>query len=231
MIRSLLIFCTVILLAFSCYAQSRAPEEGEFPQKPGFIISTNFLSLFEPEGGPTFGLEYRSSLKWAFAIDATALTYTMPFLFNEDDSRHKGYRISPQIKYYFPGKRGSYRGYVALMGMYKHVSYTTLSDSYGHYDDVTGNYVYNDPERYKRSKYVGAGSFNIGFQRFLDAEQHILVEFYGGVGLRYQERRGKPSFADNDYNNDPYYYDSYGDGLKDGMYPHVAFGIKLGYRF
>jgi hypothetical protein len=227
MIKSLLIFCTATLLVFSCYAQSFEPKEGEFPKKPGVILSTNFLSLFEPEGGPTVGVEFRTSLNWAFGLDAMAIAYNMPFLFDYDDSNHHGYRLSPQIKYYFAGKKSSYRGYIGLMGMYKSVSYTTMSGSYGHYDDVTGNYVYTEPERYKRNKYATAGSINIGFQKFLDRDNHIFFEFFGGVGLRYQWRKGKPSFADAV----PDYDEEYREGIKDGVYPHMTAGIKLGYRF
>jgi hypothetical protein len=223
--RYLLCICTILLVANLSYGQrNRYPKEGEFPLKPGLIINTNFFSLFEPEAGPTLGLEYRINLHLAVALDATALAYTMPEWYYHD-GRHTGFRLQPQVKLYLPGKRHSYQMYVSLMGTYKSVKYNTKTDGYDYYD---GNvYVYHDPVEYREHKEVVAGSANFGVQKILDKEQHFMMEFFAGVGFRYKTRSGAPSLpgSENDYNYDEY------DGLADGFLPHATAGIKFCYRF
>jgi len=225
--KSLLCFCTFLLVVNLSYGQrSRYPKEGEFPLKPGLIISTNFLSLFEPEGGPTLGLEYRFGLHWAVAVDATALAYTMPEFYYHDE-RHTGYRFQPQVKYYLPGRRHSFQMYVSLMGTYKSVHYNTKTNGYNYYD-ANNQYVYIDPVKYREHKQVIAGSANFGVQKILDKERHFMMEFYGGMGLRYKDRSGIPP-APGGGNYDDEYYEY--DGLEDGIWPHVSYGIKFCYRF
>lgn len=223
MIRSLLIFCFTLLSVSSSFAQhSLMPKEGQFPRKPGLIISTNILSLVEPEGGPTIGLEYRASLHWAVAVDATALLYTMPDWYRHDD-RHTGYRFQPQVKYYISGRHCRYNLYFSLMGMYKHVDYGRFTDGYLDHDSESGEYVYVEGIRYPRKKDVVAGSANFGIQQYLGSERKMILEFYGGLGLRYQDRRGVPSlFESEDYD---------AAGISDGYFPHFTLGIKFGYRF
>jgi hypothetical protein len=224
--KHLLCCCTFLLVANLSFGQrDRSPKEGQFPRKPGLILTTSVLSLFEPEGGPTMGLECRFGLHWAIAADVTALLYTMPELYH-DDERHTGYRIQPQIKYYLPGRRHSYQMYISLMGLYKSVHYYTVADDYSYYD---GNqYIQVEGQRYREHKEIIAGSANFGFQKFLDEERHFMIEFYGGVGLRSKQRTGKPPIPNTTTDNYDYYDN---DGLDDGIWPHVSYGIKFGYRF
>lgn len=224
--KYLLCICTFLLAAnFSFGQRDRYPKEGQFPRKPGLILTTNMLSIFEPEGGPTLGLEYRFGIHWAMAADVTALLYTMPELYDNDE-RHTGYRIQPQVKYYLPGRRHSYQMYVSLMGLYKSVHYNKVSDGSYYYNGNENIYI--PGESYREHKQIIAGSTNFGFQKFLDEERHAVVEFYGGVGLRSKQRSGKPAVPGNNGGN--VYYDDY-DGLEDGIWPHVSYGIKFGYRF
>ena len=224
--KYLLCICTTLLVANLSFAQrNRYPKEGEFPLKPGLIINTNFFSLFEPEAGPTLGLEYRFGLHWAVALDATALTYTMPEFYYHDE-RHTGYRLQPQVKYYLPGKRHSYQMYVSLMGVYKSVNYNTKTDGYYYYD-ANNVGVYVDPVKYREHKEVFAGSANFGVQKILDKERHFMMEFYGGLGFRYKTRTGIPPNPGDDYYDDYYEY----DGVDDGFWPHATCGIKFCYRF
>ncbi|SFE05599.1 Protein of unknown function [Chitinophaga sp. CF118] len=222
--RFLLCLCTFFFLANLSYGQrSRFPKEGQFPRKPGLIVSTNVVSLFEPEAGPTLGLEYRFALHWALAVDGTWMLYTMPELY-KDDGRHTGYRIQPQIKYYFAGRHRSFNGYISLMATYKDMKYTKMSDG-GQYYNGTQT-VYIDPAEYTQEKKIIAGSANVGIQKFLDEDRHFLIEFYGGVGLRYKERKNKGLMDGVDYYNDDDFF-----SFEDGVYPHLSLGIKFGYRF
>ncbi|SEW26024.1 Protein of unknown function [Chitinophaga sp. YR573] len=222
------IFCTIIFLANLSYGQrSRYPKEGQFPRTQGVLLSTNVLSLFDLEGGPSLGLEYRFALNWAVAVDATAIMYTLPEVYSSDDGNHSGYRIQPQIKYYFGGRRRSFRGYISLMAMYKDVHYDKTTSGGQYYNGT--EYITVDPVPYTEHKKIIAGSFNIGMQKFLDEERHIFIEPYAGVGLRHKERTGRPyvnGAYDNDYNDDDGVFD-----LKDGMYPHLSWGLKFGVRF
>jgi len=160
------------------------------------------------------------------AVDATAIMYTLPEVYSADESNHSGYRIQPQIKYYFGGRRRSFRGYISLMGMYKDVHYDKTTSGGQYYNGT--EYVTIDPMPYTEHKKIIAGSFNIGMQKFLDEERHIFIEPYGGVGLRHKERTGKPHIegASDGYNDDDGAFE-----LKDGMYPHLTWGLKFGVRF
>jgi hypothetical protein len=223
--KTLLILCAFILVANLSYSQrSRFPKEGQFPRKQGLLLSTNVLSVFDLEGGPSLGLEYRMALHWAVAVDYTAILYNLPEVYNDDEGAHTGYRIQPQIKYYFGGRRHSYRGYVSLMAMYKDVHYNKMTSGGEYYNGTETVYV--DPVPYTEHKKIIAGSFNIGMQKFLDDERHIFIEPYAGVGLRHKERTGKPDINGTYYDNNDDFLD-----LKDGMYPSLTWGLKFGVRF
>jgi hypothetical protein len=220
------ILCTFILLADLSYAQRHhyPIPEGQFPRAPGFLISTGLFSLFEPEGGPSAGFEYRLGLHWAVALDAMAILYKMPELY-PDDGEHKGFRFQPQIKYYFAGKHRSFRGYFSLMGTYKDVHYSTMTSEGEIYNGTS--YDYYPPVAYTEHRKIIAGSFNIGFQKFLGDDGRIFIEPYAGFGFRYRTYTGKPEI-DGDFVDD-----YYGDGIFDGerYLPHISYGFKLGYRF
>jgi hypothetical protein len=217
------IICIIIFLANLSYGQrSRYPKEGQFPRKPGLLVSTNVLSLFELEGGPTLGLEYRLALNWAIAVDATAILYTLPEVY-DTDGPHTGYRIQPQVKYYFGGRRRSFRGYISFMAMYKDVHYDKTTSGGEYYNGT--EYIYYDPVPYVEHKKIIAGSFNVGMQKFFDDERRVFIEPYAGVGLRHKERTGRPAIDGTYYEDDDFL------DLKDGMYPHLTWGLKFGCRF
>lgn len=201
------------------------PEAGKFPLEPGWLLTTDVSTLIQPEAGPTFGAEYRIDLHWAVALDVTALLYNMPDFYSFE-SQHMGFRVLPQVKYYFPGRKHSYRGYVSAQGMYKQVTYH-ITDMLGR--DWNGSqYDYYESIRYRESKSVWAASGNIGFQKFVGKERRMMLEMFAGLGFRYKsfKQANIPAGAAIQTNR----WNEMNPFEDDGLYPHIAMGFKIGYR-
>ncbi|MBW8685021.1 hypothetical protein [Chitinophaga rhizophila] len=208
-----LIFSGVLL------AQDAPPAaQKKGPARTGIILHTTLSTLTETDAGPSLGIEYRLLRSLAFSVDATALLYSLPDVYDDYYTR-SGYRIRPEIKF-FPawGLKESRAFYVSLMGTYKRVGSDEVD-----YDDE----AYPHPVR--RIKQVRALSANMGIQRYLGPQRRFMLELYAGLGLRH--RRTTPL---------PYYAELDEKGLfegphltidEDGYNPQVAFGFKLGYRF
>lgn len=201
------------------------PEAGKFPLKPGWLLSTEVSTLWQPEGGPGLGAEYRFNLHWAVGLDATALLYSMPDTYNEH-SPHRGFRVLPQVKYYFPGRKHSYRGYVSLQGMYKEVNYL-MEEQIGR--EWNGNdYNYYESVEFKERKSVWAGSVNAGFQTLIGKQRRIMFEMFIGIGVRHKgfKQFGKPAQEVTFISIGERFFDF----DQDGDYPHIPMGLKIGYR-
>ena len=213
--RHVLLAISILFISGVALAQEerKASEKKTFSRK-GLILNTTPSSLTEPEGGPSLGLEYRLSESIAIGLDATAIVYTLPDMYDEED--RQGFRIRPEIKLFPSWWRNQHRAfYLSLMGTYK---YTTYDDTYYIMPDATPY-----PQKYEKRIY--AGSANLGIQRYFGAEGRFMMDMYVGVGIRH--RRTTP--------NDSYVYQSWETPLfridEDGFNPQFAFGFKLGYRF
>ncbi|TWW01539.1 hypothetical protein [Chitinophaga pinensis] len=193
--------------------EKKTVEKKTFNRK-GLILNTTLSSLTEPEGGPTWGLEYRLSESVAIGVDATAILYALPETYNDDSRR--GFRVRPEIKLFPSWWRNQHRAfYLSLMGTYKQTTYEDIRYP------MPGAIEYLQ----KFKKRVYAGSANLGLQRYFGEQGRFIMDLYVGVGLRH--RRTTP--------NDSYYSESWETPFfridEDGFNPQFAFGFKLGYRF
>ncbi|ACU63848.1 hypothetical protein [Chitinophaga pinensis] len=216
--KHVLLAISILFIAGIAFAQEKKEEKtGDkktYSQK-GVLLNTTLSSLTEPEGGPTWGLEYRLSESVAIGAEVTAVLYTFYDSYEED---RRGFRIRPEIKIFPSWWRNQHRSfYLSLMGTYKKTSYEDI-----HYVMPYPN-VEPLPQKYEKSVY--AGSANIGLQRYFGAKGRVVMDMYVGVGLRH--RRTTP--------NESYYTESWGRPFfridEDGFNPQFAFGFKLGYRF
>lgn len=233
MIRSLCFLCLFFLIAHAATAQDRKfrgpkrPKPRQFsaviPPKPGLIIHSNLFSLHEPEAGPSLGFEYRMSLHFSVGLEGTALLYNL----NKDKDNGRGFRIQPEVRYWFAGRRRSFRGFFSLQATYKERSYRDSAMIWVDIGSVSG--LPNVQRRrvyFQEKKQVLAGAANIGFQVRFGKADHFMFEVYGGVGLKQKDFYGRPA---------EYIYENRSWAIPDtdlpGVYPHLAMGARIGYCF
>lgn len=221
--RPIYFFIALLLSVNSVsYAQHRMakadklPREGLFPMKPAFIISTNTFTLTEPDGGPSLALEYRFNLHWSVLVEGTAILYDLSE--NETAGPNKGFRIRPEVRYYFAGKHKTFRGFFGIETSYKQVDfheYATM-DHENYYERIT----------YPRRKKMAGAAFKAGFQTYFDKNRRIMFELYGGAGLKYRpaDEGGVP---ENVYVSR--FKDAWEFG-RNGLWPNIPMGVKIGYR-
>lgn len=209
-----LLICCLSVLTYTVSAQEKNESGPLFPLKPGIILNTSPSTLHELESGPSLGLEYRITNGLAIAVEGTVLLYASPYAYSTQYSPG-GFRIRPEIKYYPSRGRGkSIQLYFSLMGVYKQIRYEEI--------DYREYYI----ERLKQKKTVTAISPNVGLQRFLDRSHHFIFDMYMGLGIRYRKTEPGDGWSYNDLGPaSPFEID------EDGYNLHVAFGVRLGYRF
>ncbi|ASZ11752.1 hypothetical protein KTO58_16170 [Chitinophaga pendula] len=216
----------LFLLFVPCLLQAQASaylQDGKFPMRAGTLISTNLVSLMEPDGGFSIAVERRMSLRWAMVVEGTLITYStgsMPTPF-------AAFRIRPEVRHYFKGRVGKYKGFVGLELLYKQVS--NDEEALSAHPGLPGQEL-PVPVRYTRERRSAGAAMKVGMQLYFDRQKRVLFEMYAGLGLKYrwlddggvvigglqQVKRGD-FFA---YNND----------YKSGIRPNVPIGVKVGVR-
>jgi hypothetical protein len=198
------------------------PAPVVIPPKPGLVISTNVFSLHEFEAGPSLALEYRTSLHWAVILEGTALVYTL-----DEGDYGTGFRIQPELRYYFPGKHRSFRGFFSLQGTYKQ---TTFQDSTFREvlsgSNPTG--IDYEPVYYEAKKRILAAGANIGFQVRLGRGDRIMIEMYAGLGLKFKDLFGKPAGTVEPMDRIIQIIPKFEEP---GTYLHIPMGVRMGYCF
>lgn len=234
MFRALCFLCLFSLVAFAIAAQDRKfrwpkrpqkrPPPVVIPPKPGLIIHSNLFSLHEPDGGPSLGFEYRASLHWAVVVEGTALLYTVT---PEHADNGRGFRVQPEVRYYFAGKHRTFRGFFSLQGTYKEKTYQDSALIWVDNGTISG-IPRRDQERvyFEAKKRILAGAANIGFQARFGKGEHFMVEMYAGLGLKSKNFYGRPPAMIDDKIN--WFVP---DLDEPGDYPHIAMGVRIGYCF
>jgi hypothetical protein len=229
MLRFLCLFLFIANLAVAQDKKFRWPKRPKpgpapvvIPPKPGLVISTNVFSLHEFEAGPSLALEYRTSLHWAVILEGTALVYTL-----DEGDYGTGFRIQPELRYYFPGKHRSFRGFFSLQGTYKQ---TTFQDSTFREvlsgSNPTG--IDYEPVYYEAKKRILAAGANIGFQVRLGRGDRIMIEMYAGLGLKFKDLFGKPAGTVEPMDRIIQIIPKFEEP---GTYLHIPMGVRMGYCF
>lgn len=224
---TVLILC--LLIATSSKAQRNTPDS----LLTGLRISTNLVTLREPDGGVSLALEYRYKKNWSVLVEGT-------WIFIDEKSDYslrgqytpmaKGFRIRPEIRYYLPGRGRTYKLFFAQEISYKRVSYLEEWIQPVKANPNSTEIDYEKISTYEKVKNNYGTSGKMGCQLFFDAGHKFMVEFYIGLGLKYRDVAFKdkaPSFDSYLENNRSYLVDA----PKTGWDINVPMGIKLGYRF
>lgn len=210
----LLLFTTCCAVA--AHAQKALPGVRAFLNIPGFV---------EPDGGLAMGIEYRFSKHVSLAVEGTWI-----FLDNNLNPDHPrrdnhGFRISPEVKFFIPGKRERYKWFFAVQTLYKEVN------SFRDYivpKYEGGEPVYEQLIPYEWKKRAVAFGGRMGVQtNFGGKQERMFFEASLGMGVKYKwggfleqppkdsRRRGGKPWIDTD----------------EGWYPDLPFKVRLGYRF
>ncbi|PSL30749.1 DUF3575 domain-containing protein [Chitinophaga ginsengisoli] len=221
-----LILC--LLTTISSKAQRNTPDE----LLTGLRISTNLVTLKEPDGGVSLALEYRYKKNWSVVMEGTWIFIDEKADYNirgRYTPMAKGFRIRPEIRYYVPGRGQGYKLFFAQEISYKRVSYreewikSVMSDPNSGPD-------YEQISAYEKVKNIYGTAGKVGCQLFFDRSHKFMIEFYIGLGLKYRDVAFKDEVPPaGSYLEDNSSY--LADVPKTGWNINVPMGIKVGYRF
>lgn len=198
-------------------------QEGKFPMRPGTLISTNLVSLMEPDGGFSLALERRLSLRWAMVVEGTLITYStgsMPTPF-------AAFRIRPEVRRYFKGRVGKYKGFIGLELLYKQVS--NDEEMLPVHPGIPGQ-EQPAPVRYTRERRSAGAAMKVGMQLYFDRQKRVLFEMYAGLGLKYRwvDDGGVVTGGVQQIRRGDFF--AYNDDFRSGIRPNVPMGVKVGLR-
>lgn len=224
--KHLYIFFLFIVTAFPARAQRYDLPDSLLA---GLNISTNLVSLYEPDAGPAIALEYRATRAWSVLLEGAWICYDLKSeygLRGEYTPMAKGFRLRPEVRYYLPGKRNTYVFFFSHELMYKRVNF--LEERIVQ-KETGGGYYYEQLKAYEKTKQLFGTSGKFGFQRYVDRHHRLFIELYVGIGLKYRTSSYKEEPPAGSYleKNDKYFFEN----LHDGWLLYTPFGLKVGYHF
>ncbi|WPQ65638.1 DUF3575 domain-containing protein [Chitinophaga sancti] len=189
----------------------------------GLRVFVNVVSFTEPDGGPALGFEYRIKNNISAALEGQWILYNM----NKYNRENYGFRITPDVKYFFPGRHQHYKWFFAAQALYKQVN---------HYENYivphaeNGTQVYEELVKYEQQKQVFALGGRFGFQsNFGGKDEKFFFEASVGVGLKWKWKhytQGPPPETGYKEGDDWFHVDDGGGAL-----PDIPFKVRFGYRF
>lgn len=206
------------ILLLCCMTTVRAQQK-----LTGLRVFVNVVSFTEPDGGPALGLEYRFKDNFSAALEGQWILYNM----NQSDRDNHGFRITPDIKFFLPGRHKHYKWFFAVQGLYKQVN---LYQNYivPHVED--GSQVYEELKKYEQQKQVFALGGRFGFQsNFGGKNEKFFFEASVGTGLKWRSlhyKQGAPPETAYKEGDDWFHVDAGGGAL-----PDIPFKVRFGYRF
>ncbi|SDG06513.1 DUF3575 domain-containing protein [Chitinophaga filiformis] len=226
-LSTILILC--LLITISSEAQRNTPES----MLTGLRISTNLVTLKEPDGGVSLALEYRYKKNWSVLMEGTWIFIDEKADYNirgRYTPMAKGFRIRPEIRYYVPGRGQVYKLFFAQEISYKRVSYLEEWIQPVKSNPSGWDVDYEQISAYEKVKNIYGTAGKVGCQLFFDRSHKFMIEFYIGLGLKYRDVafKNKVPSADSYLEDNSSYL---ADVPKTGWDINVPMGIKVGYRF
>lgn len=224
---------TVFILCLLIYTPSTAQRNTPDSLLTGLRISTNLVTLREPDGGISVALENRYKKNWSVLVEGTWIFIDEKGDYNlrgRYTPKAKGFRIRPEIRYYMPGKAHTYKLFFAQEISYKRVSYLEEWIQQMGVNPNNGTFDYEKISAYEKVKNIYGTSGKMGCQFFFDARHKYMMEFYIGLGIKYRDVAFKDKVPSADSyleNNSSYLVDE----PKTGWDINIPMGIKIGYRF
>lgn len=224
---AILILC--LLITTSAKAQRNTPDS----LLTGLRISTNLVTLREPDGGVSLALEYRYKKNWSVLAEGTWIFIDEKADYNlrgRYSPMAKGFRIRPEIRYYLPGRAHTYKLFFAQEISYKRVNYLEEWIEPVRSDPTSWKPDYEKITAYEKVKNIYGTSGKMGCQLFFDKPHKFMIELYIGLGLKYRDVDFKNKIPSADsYLEDNNSYTA--DEPRTGWDINVPMGIKVGYRF
>ncbi|PUZ27272.1 Protein of unknown function [Chitinophaga costaii] len=190
----------------------------------GLLLGTDVLSLVEPDGGPSVAAEYRLFKFLSVGLTTTFLLYST----GGDDKAPttiSGIRLTPDIKFFLPGKKDAYHLFFGVQGLYKQAKY------WGHINNKDEKYPDGSfvPEgNYRRSKYIWGISPTFGIQHYLGKAQRLQLEFTVGFGLRYRYENWYGVGTPTDGNNRGKWLNFFNPDIGGNI--HIPLSLRFVYR-
>ncbi|WP_343667697.1 DUF3575 domain-containing protein [Chitinophaga sp.] len=187
----------------------------------GLRAFVNVVSFSEPDGGPALGLEYRIKNNLSVALEGQWILYNL----NHYERDNHGFRITPDIKFFLPGRSKHYKMFFAAQALYKQVN---LYQNYivPHIED--GRQVYEELKPYELQKQMFALGGRFGFQTNFGGEnEKFFFEASVGLGLKWRWTHYNQDPPENSYKegNDWFHVNS------NDVLPDIPFKVRFGYRF
>ncbi|PWV49739.1 DUF3575 domain-containing protein [Chitinophaga sp. S165] len=225
---TILILC--LLVVVSLKGQQRGTPDSLLT---GVRISTNLLTLREPDGGISLALENRYTKEWSVLVEGTWI-----FIDEKSDfglrgqytPKAKGFRIRPEIRYYMPGRGHKYKLFFAQEISYKRVSYLEEWIHREGENPNNGTFNYEKITPYDKVKTIIGTSGKMGLQFYFDPRHKFIMELYVGLGIKHRKIKFKdevPIYGSYLEDNDGYFFDT----LESGWNINIPMGLKVGYRF
>ena len=200
------------------------------PVPLGFNLGTNLGTLAEMDGGPSLHAEYRFKQTMSVSLETMAILYDASQTFERD----KGYRIRPEFRYFFTGRRGVYHFFTGVEVSYKRavVSQGWLTTKNGLDQDT-----YQEMKLYRNAKEDYEAGIKFGAQYFFGKSRHFMFEYSIGLALKYRNMHyldRPPASATSIFDLGGYDIGQKNDNYYDPhthWHPSVPFTVKLAYRF
>jgi hypothetical protein len=218
----LVLICSFI--SFTVLAQQAKQETKEFT--PEVWVQFNPFNLAEPETLVAFTGLYRPSSNWGFALDAGIYVAEN---FGEKSLPLGGFRLRPEVKFYLDNGKGKRNIlYFSLQGLIK-VAKAPVQD-FITVTDAAGNPLYQQLIEYKERKTVVGTHINFGGEILLDKAKRVMLDIYGGVGVRKKQTKAISVPAGIDASQisvrdrQPFFTQT---GI---VLPSLTLGLKISYR-
>jgi hypothetical protein len=188
-------------------------------QVQGFNLRLAPIALIDFYNGAT----YKGGLELA-VFNNNTITIEGGGFFNNFNglTNINGYLIDVGFRHYLNSKTANHYPYFSVNYIYKNQSFDIA-------DSIAGLVPYH--VTYTTEKQVHCANLNVG--KTIVIKQHLLVDVYGGIGIRWKDVNS--SLSESELENAVTYNDSQSLYFLvtpgQFIYPNVQFGLRLGWIF
>lgn len=226
-------FFLVVLLCMATNSQGQKRSKKNQPDYPPvenqWWIKVNPLNIMEPEVPVAATVQFSRNPAWAYALDMGVFVARHYSGTNNNFAQMGGYRFKPEIKYCInQRRRNGVATFVTLQGLIKRTS-IRKQNWFTHFDN-NGQYLYNELVDYKENKMVTGASLLFETEFYADDKGKWVINFFFGFGVRNKtfSTAGMPPGISVDFISSN--TRSWFNLDKNGSFPSMPFGFKVGYR-
>ena len=196
-------------------------------------MSVNPFSFLEPDAGFTPGISIKLGKKFSLLSDFGFIFYSTfsnsLTSSNGATNTQTGYKLTPELRYYFKEYDIQKGFFISVNAFYKHVGYMR-------YDgirvfDHNGNFVYTSYEGYKIIKDVFGGGIKMGSRIYFNKNYKLGIDVYGGMGVRNKEFALRDLPPGGSFDRNFFGSSLFNTYWQDGGLPDLQLGFKLIWNF